>query len=136
MKITTGSSHSSAKLSADLARITSQDGMSHPALIHSGTAWCSERNALGLGTRRDGGDLGRTTSRIRLCIATAVGTQGLLADIQRSEGFCRLYLMSDPTVGVELAFASPGLDEMGLVTDLIVAMRRKAMLGTGLRAAA
>ncbi len=69
----------------------------------------------------------------RLCIATAAGTPGLLADIQQSEGFYRLYLMSDPAEDVELAFASPGLDEMSLVIDLIVALRRKVMIVTGLR---
>jgi hypothetical protein len=67
----------------------------------------------------------------RLCIAaTATGTPGLLADIKQSEGFYRLYLMSD-SEDVELAFASPGLDEMGLVTDLIAALHRKAMVATG-----
>jgi hypothetical protein len=69
----------------------------------------------------------------RLCVATAAGTPGLLADIQRSEGFYRLYLMSDPAEDVELAFASPGLDEMGLVTDLIAAIHRTVMMATGLR---
>jgi hypothetical protein len=69
----------------------------------------------------------------RLCIATAAGAPGLLADIQQSEGFYRLYLMSDLAEGVELAFASPGLDEMGLVTDLIAAMHRKVTITTGLR---
>jgi hypothetical protein len=69
----------------------------------------------------------------RLCVATAAGAPGLLAGIQRSESFYRLYLMSDPAGDVELAFASPGLDEMSLVTDLIVAMYRKVMVATGLR---
>jgi hypothetical protein len=69
----------------------------------------------------------------RLCIAMAAGTSSLLAGIQRSGGFYRLYLMSDPADGVELALASPGLDEMGLVTDLIVAIRGKVKLATGLR---
>lgn len=69
----------------------------------------------------------------RLCIATAAGIPGLLADIQQSEGFYRLYLMPDQVEGVELAFAAPGLDEMGLVTDLIAAIHRTAKLATGLR---
>jgi hypothetical protein len=69
----------------------------------------------------------------RLCIATAAGTPGVLAGIQQSGAFYRLYLMSDPAEGVELAFASPGLDEMSLVTDLIVAMHKKVMMATGLR---
>ncbi|MGA2825595.1 MAG: hypothetical protein ABSF03_05700 [Streptosporangiaceae bacterium] len=69
----------------------------------------------------------------RLCIATAAETPGLLADIQQCGAFYSLYLMSDPADGVELAFASPGLDEMGLVTDLITAIRRKVMMATGLR---
>jgi hypothetical protein len=68
----------------------------------------------------------------RLCVATAAGAPGLLAGIQRSEGFYRLYLMSDPAGNVELAFASPGLDEMSMVTDLIVAMHKKVMVATGL----
>jgi hypothetical protein len=69
----------------------------------------------------------------RLCIATAAGAQGLLTDIQRSEGFYRLYLDSDPAEEIELAFAPPGLDEMSLVTDLIAAIHRRAMMATGLR---
>jgi hypothetical protein len=68
----------------------------------------------------------------RLCLATATGTQGLLTGIQQSGGFYRLYLVSDPAEGVELALASPGLDEMLLVTDLIAAMREEAMITTGL----
>ena len=135
MKITTGSSHSSAKLSAAFGQdhISGRDVTSGPdtqwyRLVRaSETLWVWAQDAMEATLAE------HEPAVRRLCIATAVGTQGLLADIQRSEGFCRLYLMSDPTVGVELAFASPGLDEMGLVTDLIVAMRRKAMLGTGLR---
>ena len=69
----------------------------------------------------------------RLCIATAAGMPGLLSGIQQSEGFYRLYLMSDPSEGVELAFASPGLDEMSLVTDLIAAMCQTAETTAGLR---
>lgn len=69
----------------------------------------------------------------RLCIATTGGSIGLLAEIQHSEGFYRLYLNSDPAEDVELAFAAPGLDEMGLVTDLIAAIHRTAMLETGQR---
>jgi hypothetical protein len=62
----------------------------------------------------------------------AAETPGLLASIQQSEGFYRLYLMSDPAESVELAFASPGVDEMGLVTDLIAAMHREATMAIGL----
>jgi hypothetical protein len=69
----------------------------------------------------------------RLCVAMAAGTSRLLADIQRSGGFYRLYLMSDPAEDVELAFAAPGLDEMGLVTGLIAAIHRTVMMTTGLR---
>jgi hypothetical protein len=69
----------------------------------------------------------------RLCIATAAGNAGFLADIQQSEGFYRLYLNSDPAEDVELAFAAPGLDEIGLVTDLIAAIHRTVMVATGLR---
>jgi hypothetical protein len=63
----------------------------------------------------------------RLCVATAAGTLGFLPSIQRSEGFYRLYLMSDPETGTELAFASPGLDEIFLVTGLIAAMHREVL---------
>jgi hypothetical protein len=69
----------------------------------------------------------------RLCVATAVlngpgasaaaGVPGPLSLIQRSSGFYRLYLMTVPAEGIELAFAAPGLDEVSLVTDLITAMR-------------
>lgn len=69
----------------------------------------------------------------RLCIATAAGIPGLLAGIQQSEGFYRLYLMSDPAEGIELAFAAPGMDEMLLVSDLIAAMHREAEISAGLR---
>jgi hypothetical protein len=41
--------------------------------------------------------------------------------------------MAGPTEGVELAFASPGLDEMSLVPDLIAAMYKQAMAADGLR---
>jgi hypothetical protein len=68
----------------------------------------------------------------RLCIATAAGTPGILAGIQRSEGFYRLYQRSDPSEDVELAFASPGLDEIGLVKDLIAAIHRKVVMATDL----
>jgi hypothetical protein len=61
----------------------------------------------------------------RLCIAAEAGPPGLLTCVQRTEGFYRLYLMSDPASGVEVAFAAPGLDETSLVTDLIAAMRRE-----------
>jgi hypothetical protein len=69
----------------------------------------------------------------RLCIATAAGPLGLLTGIQRSEDLYRLYLMSDPAMGVELAFAAPGLDEMLLVTDLIDMMHRTVTVTGGLR---
>jgi hypothetical protein len=68
----------------------------------------------------------------RLCVAANVGTSGLLTGIQRSNGLYRLYLMSDPAEGIELAFASPGLDETVLVSELIVAMQREAEITTGL----
>jgi hypothetical protein len=68
----------------------------------------------------------------RLCVATVAGPPGLLAGIQESGAFYRLYLMSDPAEDIEFAFASPGMDEMGLVTDLIVAIHRKVMRATGL----
>ena len=69
----------------------------------------------------------------RLCIATASGTPGLLAGIQQSDRFYRLYLMSDPAEDVEIGFASPGLDEMSLVSDLIDAIHRRVTMASGLR---
>lgn len=63
----------------------------------------------------------------RLCIATASGSPGLLTLVQQSEAFYRICLTAGPTEGVELAFASPGLDEMSLVPDLIAAMHKHAM---------
>ena len=69
----------------------------------------------------------------RLCVATDAGAPGLLACVQRTEGFYRLYLMSDPATGTEMAFASPGLDEISLVEDLIAAMRHEVTAAEGLR---
>lgn len=69
----------------------------------------------------------------RLCIAATAGTPGLLTLIQQSGGFYRLCLMTDPAEDIELAFASPGLDEVSLVTDLISAMHREVTAVTGLR---
>jgi hypothetical protein len=68
----------------------------------------------------------------RLCIATASGAAGLLTGMQQSERLYRLYLMSDPADGIEIAFAAPGLDETLLVADLIVAIQRQAAMTTGL----
>lgn len=103
--------------------------------MHSGKGWCERMTRSGFWVQ----DAMEATlaehepAVRRLCIATAAGAPGLLPGIQQSEGFYRLYLMSDLAEGVELAFASPGLDEMGLVTDLIVAIHRKVMVATGLR---
>jgi hypothetical protein len=69
----------------------------------------------------------------RLCIAAEAGPPGLLTCVQRTEGFYRLYLMSDPATGTEMAFASPGLDEMSLVGDLIAAMQHEVAEPDGLR---
>jgi hypothetical protein len=114
--------------------ITSQDGMSHPARMHSGLRLVRADDALRAGAQdaREATLAEHEPAVRRLCIAAAAGTPGLLAGIQQSEGFYRLYLMSDPAEGVELAFASPGLDEMSLVTDLIAALRRKITMATGL----
>jgi hypothetical protein len=69
----------------------------------------------------------------RLCVAADAGAPGLLTCVQRTEGFYRLYLMSDPANGAEMAFASPGLDEVSLVADLIAAMRHEVVATQGLR---
>ncbi len=69
----------------------------------------------------------------RLCVASAAGVPGLLSIVQQSPGFYRLYLMTLPAEGVELAFAAPGLDEISLVTDLITAMRKAVTADSELR---
>lgn len=63
----------------------------------------------------------------RVCVATSgAGIPGPLTVIQRSGGFYRLYLKADP-VGTELAVASPGIDEVSLIADLIAAIREQVM---------
>lgn len=58
----------------------------------------------------------------RLCVATAgAGIPGPLTLIQRSGGLYRLYVKTDPS-GTELAVASPGIDEVSLIADLIAAI--------------
>jgi hypothetical protein len=61
----------------------------------------------------------------RLCVAACTGAPGLLTRMQRTGGFYRLFVMSDPEAGTEVAFAAPGLDEMSFVTELIATMREE-----------
>jgi hypothetical protein len=64
----------------------------------------------------------------RLCIAIAgAGIPGPLTLIQRSGGFYRLYLKTD-SAGTEFAVASPGIDEVSLITDLIAAIGGQVMI--------
>jgi hypothetical protein len=66
-------------------------------------------------------------------VATAgVGPPGPLTLIQRSGGFYRLYVKTDPS-GAELAVASPGIDEVSLIADLIAAIHGQITLIPGLR---
>ncbi len=134
MKITTGSSHSCANMSAAFRHdhVSGRDVRSGPRAWWQWLARANDTLWVWVHDAMETTLAEREPAVRRLCIATAAGTSGLLADIQRSGGFYRLYLMSDPADGVELAFASPGLDEMGLVTDLIVAIRGKVMLAAGL----
>lgn len=70
----------------------------------------------------------------RLCVATAgAGIPGPLTLIQRSGGFYRLYVRTDPS-GTELAVASPGIDEVSLIADLIATMHGQITLTPGQRA--
>jgi hypothetical protein len=62
----------------------------------------------------------------RLCVAACTGVPGLLTRMQRAGGFYRLFVMSDPDAGTEVAFAAPGLDEMSFMTELIETMREEA----------
>ena len=59
----------------------------------------------------------------RLCVATAGGAEPLRS-IQESSGFYRLYLTQDPVDGAEFAVATPGLDEVSLIADLIDAIHQ------------
>ena len=69
----------------------------------------------------------------RLCVATAgAGRPGPLTLIQRSGGFYRLYVTTDPS-GIELAVASPGIDEVSLIADLIATIHGQITLIPGLR---
>src|ERR1700693_4097714 len=116
MEITTACSHNCANCRRHLATITSQDGMSRSGVMHSGKRLVRANDTL-RGWVQDATEATLTEHEPavrRLCIATAAGIPGLLTDIQQSEGLYRLYVMSDLAEGVELAFASPGLDEMAL----------------------
>ena len=82
-----------------------------------------------MGTRS--GEPGPAVSR--LCIVTAgAGIPGPLTTIQRSGGFHRLYLRADPATGTELAVATPGLDEICLITDLVTSILGQVMQRPGL----
>lgn len=51
----------------------------------------------------------------------SAGIPGPLTLIQRSGGFYRFYVKTGP-LGTELAVASPGVDEVSLIADLIAAI--------------
>lgn len=66
----------------------------------------------------------------RLCIATlSASGRGPLTSIQRSGGFYRLYLAADPAAGTEFAVASPGIDVVSLVADVIDALHAQVKTG-------
>jgi len=118
-----------SKITEYSAAITSQDEIPRSALRHSDRGWCERMNARWV---MEATLAEHEPAVRRLCIATASGAAGLLAETQRSERLYRLYLMSDPADGIELAFAAPGLDETLLVSDLIVAIQRQAAMTAGL----
>jgi hypothetical protein len=60
----------------------------------------------------------------RLCAAVAGCRPDLLAAACRSGGLGRMYVLSDPLLGLEVAVAPPGVDEVWLVRDLVRALRR------------
>jgi hypothetical protein len=69
----------------------------------------------------------------RLCVAAAALAVAPLSSIQESGRFYRLHVAMDPADGAEFAVATPGLDEVSLIADLIAAMRSWAALTPGLR---
>jgi hypothetical protein len=70
----------------------------------------------------------------RLCVATAdAGTPGPLTVAVQSGRFQRLYLVADPATGTELAIAAPGLDEPGLIADLVTAIHTRVAQAPGSR---
>jgi hypothetical protein len=61
----------------------------------------------------------------RLCIVVAAPKPGLLTSACRTGEWDRLYVLADPRNGIETAVAPPGVDEVGLVRDLVRALRRE-----------
>jgi hypothetical protein len=62
----------------------------------------------------------------RLCICVDASRPGLLDTACRIGGFGRLYTEHIDAEGLDLGFASPGVDEAVLVTDMIAALRAAA----------
>jgi hypothetical protein len=70
---------------------------------------------------------GRSPGVRRLCVGTSAQRRpGLLGDACRAGGLGGLYAEHIPAERLDLAFASPGIDEAVLVTDLLVALRSLA----------
>lgn len=70
-----------------------------------------------------------------MCVCVNAPRRGLLDSACRVAGFGRLYTEYIRAEGIEMGFASPGVDEAALVTDLIVALRiaaAEAALATGI----
>lgn len=65
-----------------------------------------------------------------MCVCVDAPHRGLLDSACRVAGFGRLYTEYIRAEGIEIAFASPGVDEAALVTDLIVALRTAAAEAT------
>jgi hypothetical protein len=59
----------------------------------------------------------------RLCVCVAAPHPGLLDRACQVEGYGRLYTERIEAEGIDLGFASPGVDEVVLVTDVIAALR-------------
>lgn len=62
----------------------------------------------------------------RLCVCVGAPQPGLLDAACQSGGFGRLYTEHARDEGVDLGFASPGVDEAKLVPDLIMALHTAA----------
>jgi len=71
----------------------------------------------------------------RLCIGVGSPYPGLLADAASSLGPGWLYLDAIDPEGIDLGFASPGVDEVALVTGMIGALRTLTGAATGAGAA-
>ncbi|MFC1419143.1 hypothetical protein [Streptacidiphilus cavernicola] len=61
----------------------------------------------------------------RLCVALAADAPGLLATARRSGRLDRLYVSTDGRGGIEVGVAPPGVDELGLMRDLVGVLRRE-----------